>query len=476
MGIDIRLLKGGTMERKYQMTIPRDRLRLSMIERLERQAQKKKVPGFRPGKIPLPVLFRDYGEEALRHAIHEFVSHASFLETSETASGPLSYEIVTPLKGLDLDAIPDVEIHVQAFLAPEVPDVDWSALSLLHYIPIISEEEVDKVMEKIASENLTSIPLAEKRPAKKGDTLVYIMTFEEPQGQVRQVEGAFQLGSESLPIDFEATLEGIEEGHVLEERLRVPKTFPERSLAGKKVLFKIIFTEIRETVPHQVDLALAKSKGFETLEAMREHIRQILVRKGEESSDFLKKGEFSRKIKALLTFEIAPSMISERFQIMWEKLPLTKASYANAEEREQAFLEHTGLLEEAYRESLKDRLAAGIRLEFLLKKIEKEQQIAVSKEELVNAIKGVAHNFEISENQAVDFFRKNQQELKNLAHSIIEEKAMHWVISQCALITKEVSTEELEKARQKEEEIRVSLHANALEKKTEEESAPEGLA
>ncbi len=438
---DIKVLKETALERECELVINPEELKKRTLRYLEEKASKTKADGFRPGKVPLEVVFQQHGRAAMDQAIKDAISQrATEISGDKELAAPLTYHIQGQPMGSSLEDIGSLTVHIQAIFKPAAPEISWKEITLQDYTIAPSEDEISKAIEEEASRTMTSIGLETKRPSQKGDTLVYQMQYKTAEGHIKDVEGAFQLGSGALPEEFEKTLEGIDEGHIFNEKLRVPKNFPEKNLAGKKVEFRILFTEIRQTVPHNPDDTFAQSKGAKDLADYKQKVRESLIQQAIPVVQALKHNDLVKQLSEQLTFDIPEAMVESQFQHLWSTGPVGREE---SEEGKKKALESLNKSEEEYKEDLRQRARNSTRLSFILQSIVKNQKLSVEQKELSAYMHVISQRSRMPVEEVIEFLRRNPQQAEVIVDEILERKALDWAIQQCQSETQQVTLDEL---------------------------------
>ena len=437
-GASMRILRDDRLEKEVLLTISKNDFSRDLHAELLSQSSHVKKHGFRSGKVPVNIVFQERGGEAIDRIVRQAVSDA-FAEIvgTRTIATPLSYRIETSLKGITLDTLPDMDIHVHAIFVPEIPAVEWKDIVLDRYIPCPTEAEIDESMSERAQRVMTSVPLKEKRKSVNGDTLVYTMRYAHQDGSVKETDGSFQLGSKTLPAEFENVLEGIEEGHVLTERMRVPKDFPDASLAGKKVEFSITFHEIRDTVPHQPDEAFAKSQGFETLEALRTEVKKSLVDSGEVLAELVLRKTLMAELGKTSSFEVPDSWVQSTLASL-KKAHIRKIQAANPDASHDE-----SVIDATIEKDLCERALRNVRADCVVQKVISENSFPVKDTELLNYARAMAQSEGKSLDEVVSILRKNKDMIDRISQDIQERKALLWISNQCTKEDKEVDLKTL---------------------------------
>src|SRR5215471_13463428 len=155
------------LKREFKITIPAGELEHQIRERLDQLSRTIRLPGFRPGKVPLPLLRKRYGGavrgEVLEHALQDSSSEAMREQNLRLALPP-KVEILSADEGADLEYKMSVEVM------PDMPEPDFAALGLERLVVEVPDADIDKAVERIAEQHRKSEPV--ERAAETGDILV----------------------------------------------------------------------------------------------------------------------------------------------------------------------------------------------------------------------------------------------------------------------------------------------------------------
>lgn len=430
-----KILHENALEKKISFSIDKDALRERVKAYLQQKAARIKMDGFRPGKAPLAKIYEQYGREAIDAAVQECATHHIPLMTEgKKLWRGLTYQIEGAIEADTLDTLPDIDVTLSAIFCPDVPEVKLDALSATSYVVVPSDQEVEVELAKMASNTMTSVALDQKRPARKGDTLVYTMVYDNGKGLKKEVQGQFILGQGMLPAEFEENLEGTEEGTVLREKLKVPAQFPDASLAGQKVFFSISFLEIRETVPYEVSEEFAHHLGEESLQALTDKVRKELAERGMAFSRLLRRRQLAQNLMGVLRFDVSDLLVNEVFDRLCSHEKSKIKKNGGNEELGQDILK-----------KLRSKAVDLVRLESFVKNTSELQKIYMTEDELMGYARSLAQRENVALDKVVHFLRQNPKEVESISDTTIERKTLDWVADQAQQVEQSVTQEELKK-------------------------------
>jgi len=347
--------------------------------RVERKAQQLgrelKLPGFRRGKVPAPLVIQRIGREViLEEAVRDTLS-SWYSDAIETAG-------IVPVGDpqLDLGELPAqgqaLEFSIEIGVLPKAELGDYKGLEVGRREPEVSDEQIQQEIDAMR-ERLARLETAE-RPAGAGDFVVvdYVgsLVAEDSEGNQRLDpfaggEGRDQLvelGAGNLIPGFEDGLLGASAGETRTVPLTFPSDYGSEELAGRDTSFEITVKEVKLKELPEVDEDFAVDAGFDDLEELREDIRKRLLELDEEQIQ----GEFRQAALdaavAGAKVAVTPELVKARAREMWERMLHS--------------LSHRGISREAYLQIV-GREEADV-----LTEMEPEAETALRREAVITAI------------------------------------------------------------------------------------------
>ena len=299
------------LKREFKITVPASEVEDQIAKRLGEIGQAVRIPGFRPGKVPLPLLRKRFGPAVRGEVLESTVQDSSTKAMEERNLRPAlppRVELVTAAEGADLEYTISLEV------LPELPDPDFTGLGLEKLIAEVPDEDVDKAVERMAESQRKSEPV--ERPAEAGDILVADVVgrvdgdeIPGSRGEGRQIE----LGAESLLPGFTDQLAGVAAGETREVRVTFPADYGNSEMASKEGVFDVAVKEVRHRLPAAIDDALAEAVGLENLGELRQEIRQRMQRDYEGITRQRLKRALLDKLAERYDFPVPPGMVDMEF-------------------------------------------------------------------------------------------------------------------------------------------------------------------
>lgn len=333
-----------------------------------------RVPGFRPGQAPLPMLRRMVPEENLRRAAGE-------LMMDEFIPKVLQQEQLEPYRPpqVNIERLQEGEpfrFKLTVSLRPVVEKLgEYRDLRFPIPPQETSDDEVEQAIESLRKQQM-KLEAAPDRPAQPDDRLVVsIQSLEE--ANARRNRYMITLGQTFGALDN--LLAGMQVGETKEATLTFPESFDDPELAGKTLTVAVTVERVLAPIYPDLDDEFAKQFGFETLNALREDVRQRITR---QKLEYLQDQARSQALAALRERSIVhlPDALIEE-QLQEEIAEFSKELVESGTTLEQ-FIQQTGLTGEEVREQLRQRGIARLQNTFLLLAIADQEGIEVTDAEL----------------------------------------------------------------------------------------------
>jgi trigger factor len=346
-----------------------------------------RVPGFRAGKAPPPVVIKRVGREAvLDEAVRDSIGgwYAAAIDAARIAP------VGEP--DLDLGELPGegqpLRFSIEIGVRPKAQLGEYKGIEVGRREPDVGDaaigEELDRLRERSAK--LETVD----RPAARGDFVVmdYLGSVDGtpfPGGEGR--DQMVELGSGRLVPGFEEQLEGVSAGEERTVNISFPDDYGAAELAGKEAEFAVTVKEVKAKDLPELGDELAAEAGFDTLDELRDDIRERIA-EGESSrieAEF-REAALDSAVKAA-TVDVPDALVEARARELWDQMIHSLSHQGISKE---AYLRISGRGEEEIVEAGKEDAEQALRREAVLAAIIEAEGIEPTEEELLEAVAGAA--------------------------------------------------------------------------------------
>ena len=424
------------LRREFKVVVPAKDIEKQIEGRLRELGQTVRLPGFRPGKVPLPLLKQRYGQSVLGEVLEKAVGESSQKAISERGLRPAlqpKIEVTSFGEGSDLEYSLAVE------LLPDIEPGGFSNIEVERLVAEVDDKAVDDTLTRLAESRKGSQPVEEDRGAQNGDTVVldFDGTVDGVAFPGMKAEGHnLVLGSHSFVDTFEEQLLGVRPGEHRTITVTFPEGYANDELSNKQAVFEVDVKEVREPVPVAVDDAFATSFGAENLDGLKDLIRARIGEDYAQVSRSRVKRVLLDKLAESYGFDVPAGMVDIEFDAIWKRLQ-EELKRGEGEDEEAKKPEEE--LKAEYRAIAERRVRLGL----LLSEVGQRANIQVSQDEVNRAVVAEAQRYPGQEREVFEFFRKNPRAVENLRAPLFEDKVIDHILEHAKVNDRTVPVDEL---------------------------------
>lgn len=431
-------LSADGLKREYKIVVHANEIEDRVSGRLSELSRTIRMPGFRPGKVPVSLLRKQYGRSLMGEVVEQAVNQGSQQAISDHDLRPAlrpKIEVTSFDEGADLEFTMAVEV------LPEVPKIDLKTIELIRRVAVVDDEMVAKALANLAERFRNFGPPAEPRPSQGGDRL--IIDFHGTVGG-EPFEGGhahdFQLvlGSGMMLPGFEDQLIGKPVGDEATVEVTFPEAYGNPALAGKTASFAVEIKEIGEPQPVEIGENLAKGQGFDDLAALKSALREGMEREYARVSRLRVKRALLDHLAENCKFEVPGGMVELEFDAIWQQL---KREMAGG----QGDGETAGEPDEAVKAEYHDIAERRVRLGLILSDVGQANDLRVEQSELNAAVLDQARRYPGQEQKVLDFFKSAPQAIEQLRAPLYEDKVVDFILQLARVTDQPMTPEELMK-------------------------------
>ncbi len=437
-------LKKETLNVQYEVKVTAQDIDKEVDAKVEEVSKTIKKPGFRPGKVPVAMVKKQYGKALLGEVLEKVVNDTTAKIIEEKGLRPA---LQPKIEVKEFDEGKDLVYTMAVDLLPEFKVVDLKSLKLEKPVAKVEKKSVDEALERIASSNRETEVVAEARATKKGDILVIdfhgrTAKDNKPHPGMHAHDAQLELGSGQFIPGFEDQLVGKKAGDKVEVKVTFPEQYHAAELAGQDAIFDTEIKEIRQAKPVEINDEFAQKLGLDNEKALRD----IIEKQMQSEYDGFSRQKVKRALLDSLDdshdFEIPAGMKDLEYQNILMQVKMER----------QADLQDGELkLSAEEEEELQAIAERRVRLGLVLSEVGRTNNVKITDQELQRAVIMEAQRYPGQEAQVFEYYRKNRQALDALRAPVFEDKVVDFILELATVSEAPVSIEELTKEEDEDE-------------------------
>jgi trigger factor len=416
----------GTLERRVSMSLPADDIEKQVGERLKKLARSVRMPGFRPGKVPLKLVAQTYGPQVRSEVMSDAVQKSFSNAVKEANLKVAGYPQIERKNDFEFSATfevyPEVKVGELAGASVEKPAVE------------VDDAALDKTLEILRKQRTKFEPA--QRPAQDGDRLTvdFHGTIDGQPFQGGEAKDfVFALGEGRMLPAFETAARGMSAGETKTFELDFPADYHGKEVAGKKASFSMTLKKIDEPRLPELDADFAKSLGVADGDTakMRAEVRANVEREVKKRVEAKVKEQALQALLGATPLEIPKSLVAMEANGMAERAVADlKARGIDPQQ--------VPLNPQAFEEAAKRRVALGL----IIAELARSENLQPKPAEVRALVEQEAQSYE-SPAEVVKWFYMQPQRLSEMEALALETNVVKWVLTKAQVLDKQVTFDEL---------------------------------
>ncbi len=468
------------LTRQFHVVMPAAEIEQKVAARLDELAHTVRLPGFRPGKVPVGLMRKRYGaavkSEVVEQAINES-SQAVISERGLRAALPPKVELADAPEEGDLSYTLAVE------LLPEITPPDYGQISLERLVAHVDEAEIERRIGRFADAVGEEADAEEGRAA--GDDDIVVLDVLSPTDDPWPFDPAnltgvrIRIGTEAPLPGFDAQLKGLAAGTRTTITVAVPERLQRPGHADAERSYEIEVKELRVRTPAPIDDELAKRGGWDSLEELKNWLREQHENELKNLSRMRLKRALLDRLAELYDFAVPNGLVQREYDSLVRQHEPEGGAAAGEAEAEHVHDEHCGhdhhdhdhehahghdhhdhdhgddghghaaapaadaAISEEQRAEYRALALRRVRLGLVLAEIGRTNNLRVQQEELAKAMIAQARRFQGQEQMVLDYLRKTPEAQEALAAPILEEKVVDFILEMAKVEERSVEPADL---------------------------------
>lgn len=415
------------IERRMTIGVPAQEIDQAVEKRLQNTARTVKMNGFRPGKVPLSVVKRRFGEGVRQEVVSEVMrdSYVKALEDQKIApAGWPKFEPKAMEPGKDLEFVAIFEVM------PEIELGDLSKIKVERPKTEITDKDIDTMIDNLRRQQATMKSV--KRKSKKKDVVnidfkgyVDGESFEGGTAEGHKLT----LGSGQMIPGFEEGITGAKAGEELEIEVTFPEDYQNEELAGKPAKFEIKVNEVEEPVLPELNQEFFEKFGIKAEDEaeFRAEVEKNMDRELRQAVSNKLKNDVVEGLLETTELEVPQSLIDQEIDRLRQ----------DAVQRFGGQMDPKQLPAELFTEQAQRRVKTGLLFQELVKK----NDLKAEPEKVDEKIQELASTYEQPE-EVIAHFNSSPEQKAQIESAVLEDKVVDFVLEQAQVTDKKMKYEE----------------------------------
>ncbi|AYQ88695.1 trigger factor [Burkholderia gladioli] len=436
----------GKLERRLTISLPKEVVQKEIDARIQKLAKNVRMPGFRPGKVPLKMVAQQYAGQVEAEVLSDKIGQ-EFFEVSRTENLRVAGQ---PSFAPKAEAAADAYAFDATFeVYPEVKIGDLASAEVERSTTTIGDAEIDRTLDILRKQRVHFHARGEggehgdggaETAAQNGDrvTVDFVGKIDDvafPGGTAEDFP--FVLGEGRMLPEFETAALGLKVGEAREFDLTFPEDYHGKDVAGKTAKFTVTMKKVEWPHLPEIDGEFAKTLGIEDGDTakMRNEIKENLEREAKRRTQSLVKNQVMDAVLKISELDVPNALVEQDQQRLVEmaRQDLAQRGVPNAA--------NAPIPVEMFKEQAERRVKLGL----VIAELVKANGLEAKPEQIRAEVDEFAKSYE-DPKEVVRWYYSNQQRLAEMEAFVVESNVVDFVLGKAKVTDKEVSFEALASA------------------------------
>ena len=432
MAVNVETLE--KLERKITLTLPVESIQSEVEARLRKLARTVRMDGFRPGKVPMSVVARQYGYSVQYEVMNDKVGEAFFQAADEAKLRVAGQPAISEKEGA-----PEGQMAFDAVFEvfPEVKIGDLASAEIERLGADVGEDAIDRTLEILRKQRRSFAQRAKDAAAEDGDRVTVDFAGKidgEPFEGGKAEDFPFVIAEGQMLPEFENAVRGMKLGESKTFPLAFPADYHGKDVAGKTADFMVTVKKIEAAHLPEVNEQLAKSLGVEggTVDGLRADIRKNLEREVKFRLNQRNKQAVMDALVAKAELDIPKSSVQAELDRM------IASARADLKARGLKDVDKLPLPEDSFRPQAEQRVRLGL----VVAELVKANALQATPEQIKAQVEELAASYE-KPDEVVRYYYADNRRLADVEAMVIENNVTDHVLKQAKVTEKALGFDEL---------------------------------
>lgn len=421
MQISIETTSG--LERRLTISVPSENFEAQISERLGQASQQVKLPGFRPGKVPMREVRRRFGP-AVRAEVAGELMQSTFVEAIQQESlspaGSPSLEVVKMDPGIDFEFTATFEVF------PVVDLVDLGKVTVRKAATEITDADLAEMVDRLREQRKTWTDV--ERGAQEGDkvTLDFIgriddETFDGGSGE----DVSFEVGAGQMIGDFDDGVRGLAKGDSGEFSATFPDDYGSEDLRGQTAVFSVTIKSVEEPSLPELNDEFFKEFGVEEggLEAFHKEVRSNMQRELDAAITNQVKSQVMDELHRLHKVQLPAALVGQEIQNQKQQMLQQFQMYGQNGQAPEI-----DLPDDLFRDQAEKRVSVGL----IVNELVSSADMKADDDRVKSRVEELAAGY-ADPAQVVSYYYSNPEQLQQIEMAVLEDQVVDHILEKAAV-------------------------------------------
>ena len=421
------------IERRMTIGVPAQEIDQAVQKRLQETARTVRLNGFRPGKVPMSVVKRRFGDSIRQEVVGEAMRDNYIKALQEQDINPAGWPKLEPKtmeEGKDLEFVATFEV------LPEIELGDLSKINVEKPVSEVADKDIDNMIDNLRRQQATMKEVKRKSKNKDIVTIDFKGSIDGEEFEGGSAEGhRLTLGSGQMIPGFEKGIVGGKAGEELEIDVTFPEDYHNEDLAGKDAKFAITIHKVEEPQLPELDQEFFKRFGIEAEDeaAFREEVKKNMERELKQAVSNKVKNDVVDGLLETTELEVPAALVDQEIDRLRQ----------DAVQRFGGQVDFQQLPKEIFEEQAKRRVKTGL----LFQEVVKKNDLKADDAKVEEKIQEIASTYE-QPDEVIAHFSSNPDQKAQVESSVLEDAVVDFVLGAAKVKEKKMKYEEAVQAGQ----------------------------
>ena len=415
------------IERRMTIGVPAQEIDQAVQKRLQETARTVRLNGFRPGKVPMSVVKRRFGDSIRQEIVGEVMRDNYIKALQEQDVNPAGwprFEPKTMEEGKDLEFVAIFEV------LPEIELGDLSKVEVEKPVSEVTDKDIDTMIDNLRRQQATMKEVKRKSKNKDVVTIDFKGSIDGEEFEGGSAEShRLTLGSGQMIPGFEKGIVGGKAGEELEIDVEFPADYHNEDLAGKPAKFAITIHKVEEPQLPELNEEFFQQFGIEAEDeaAFREEVKKNMERELKQAVSNKVKNDVVEGLLATTELDIPSALVDQEIDRLRQ----------DAVQRFGGQVDFQQLPKEIFEDQAKRRVKTGL----LFQEVVKKNDLKADDAKVEEKIQEIASTYE-QPDEVIAHFSSNPDQKAQVESSVLEDAVVDHVLAQAKVTEKKMKYEE----------------------------------